>query len=73
MKSEPMAARLAPKPSLWRAIRAVAWSFLGIRKKSGFDEDLAQIKPFHVIAVGLIGALVFVASLMVLVNWVVAK
>ena len=64
---------IAASPALAPTSRAVAWSFLGIRKKSGFEEDLAQIKPFHVIAVGLIGALVFVASLMALVNWVVAK
>jgi hypothetical protein len=64
---------LDPKPSFWRTVRAVAWSFLGVRKNSGFQEDLARVKPFHVIAVGLVGALIFVASLIALVNWVVAK
>jgi hypothetical protein len=64
---------LDPKPSFWRTVRTVAWSFLGVRKNSGFQEDLARVKPFHVIAVGLVGALIFVASLIALVNWVVAK
>ncbi len=31
----------------------VAWSFLGIRKNSEFKKDLAQVNPFHVIAVGI--------------------
>jgi hypothetical protein len=64
---------LAHKPSFLRTIRAVAWSFVGIRKSSGLQEDMAQIKPFHVIAVGFVGVLLLVASLIVLVNWVVAK
>jgi len=33
------------KNSFGRAMLAVAWSFLGIRKKSGFEEDLARFHP----------------------------
>ena len=60
-------------PSVWRSIRAVAWSFLGIRKSSEFKEDLAKVSPFHVIGVGIAGAFVLVLGLVALVNWVVAK
>lgn len=73
MKSEPVSETVESKPTFWRTVRAVAWSFVGVRKNSGFQEDLSLIKPFHVIAVGLIAALLFVASLIALVNWVVAK
>jgi Protein of unknown function (DUF2970) len=62
-----------PLPSLWRTVKTVAWSFLGIRKNSEFQEDLARVNPFHVIAVGIAGALIFVLGLVALVNWVVAK
>ncbi|MBE2262375.1 MAG: DUF2970 domain-containing protein [Burkholderiaceae bacterium] len=61
------------RPSVWRSIRAVAWSFLGIRKSSEFKEDLAKVSPFHVIGVGIAGAFVLVLGLVALVNWVVAK
>ena len=61
------------KPSLARTIKAVAWSFMGIRKNSEFQNDGGQISLFHIIAVGLVGALFFVLSLIALVNWVVAK
>lgn len=61
------------KASLWRTIQAVAWSFVGIRKKSASQEDMVQVSPFHVIAVGLVGVLLLVVGLVVLVNWVVAK
>lgn len=59
--------------SLWRTIKAVAWSFLGVRRNSEFQEDIAKINPFHIIGVGIVGALLFVGSLIALVNWVVAK
>jgi hypothetical protein len=59
--------------SFWRTVKAVAWSFVGIRKNSEYKEDLARINPFHVILVGLAGAAVFVGGLILLVNWVVAK
>ena len=61
------------KNSLGRAMLAVAWSFLGIRKKSGFEEDLARVSPLHVLWVGLLSGVFFVIGLIVLVNWVVAK
>jgi amino acid transporter len=58
---------------LWRSIVAVSWSFIGIRKNSEFQEDLSHITPLHVLGVGLVAGLLFVAGLMVLVNLVVAK
>jgi nitrate reductase NapE component len=61
------------KPSFARTVKAVAWSFLGIRKNSEFHNDAAHLSLFHIIAVGLVGALLFVVSLIALVNWVVAK
>jgi hypothetical protein len=59
--------------SFWRTVKAVAWSFLGVRRNSDFQDDVAKINPFHIIAVGIAGALLFVGSLIALVNWVVAK
>jgi len=61
------------KGSLWRTIVAVAWSFLGIRKSSEFQEDIARITPLHILGVGLVAGLLFVIGLMFIVNWVVAK
>ena len=56
-----------------RAVKAVAWSFLGIRKNSEFQEDIAKITPLHVMGVGLVAVFLFVIGLIVLVNLVVAK
>ena len=59
--------------SFWRSVKLVAWSFLGIRSRSGYEEDLAKVNPMHVVAVGLVGGLVLVVGLMGLATWVVGK
>jgi hypothetical protein len=64
---------LQTKPSVWRSIKLVSWSFLGIRSSAGYQQDLAKVNPLHVVLVGIVGTLLLVVSLVVLVNWVVAK
>ncbi|MFY7906040.1 MAG: DUF2970 domain-containing protein [Burkholderiaceae bacterium] len=64
---------MSTKISLMRSVKAVAWSFLGIRKSSEFQEDIDKITPLHVLGVGLVAGLLFVIGLIVLVNLVVAK
>lgn len=53
--------------SMGRSIKAVAWSFLGIRKNSDHQEDLS---PLQVIAVALVGVAALVGALIAFVNWV---
>ncbi len=57
--------------SILHTARAVAWSFLGIRKGSGLQEDMQRLNPLHVIVVALAGVAVFVGGLIALVNWIV--
>ncbi len=64
---------MTTRPSVWRSIKLVAWSFLGIRSNSGYQQDLAKVNPMHVVGVGLVAVLLLVVGLIVLVNWVVAK
>jgi len=59
--------------SLLQTVKAVAWSFIGIRKNSGYQEDLGKLNPFHIIAVALVGVALFVGGLVLLVNWVAGK
>ena len=64
---------MSTKTSLMRSVVAVAWSFLGIRKSSEFQQDIEKISPLHILGVGLVAGLLFVVGLIVLVNLVVAK
>ena len=59
-------------PSFLRSLRLVAWGFLGVRKNSEYQRDLAQVNPFHVILAGIIGVLLLVLLLVGLVNWAVS-
>jgi hypothetical protein len=61
-----------PKASLWRSVKLVAWSFLGIRSNQGYRDDLAKVNPMHVVLVGLVGAVLLVVGLISLAKWVVA-
>jgi len=61
------------KGSLWRTVRAVGWSFFGVRKNSAFQDDVSKLNPLHIIAVGLIAVMLFVGGLILLVRWVVAS
>jgi hypothetical protein len=54
-----------------RTVKSVAWSFVGLRSRAEFEKDTQQLNPIHVVAAGLVGALLFVGALVLLVNWVV--
>ena len=60
------------RPSILRAIKMVAWSFLGIRKNSEYRNDLRGVSPLHVILVGLVLALLFIGALLLIVRSVVS-
>jgi hypothetical protein len=59
--------------SFWQTLKAVGWSFFGVRKSSGYAQDVAKINPIHVIVAGVLAAVVFVTGLVLLVNWVISS
>ena len=65
-------AKGSTKLSFWRTVRVVAWAFVGLRDRSGHKQDMAQVRPVHVIVVGVLGALLLVLALVWLVNTVLA-
>ena len=56
---------------MWRTIKAVLWSFLGVRSQEEFDKDKQSLNPLTLLAVGFILCVVFVATLMIIVNIIV--
>jgi len=59
------------KGSLLRTVRAVAWSLIGLRKGSEYQQDVEKLNPLHIIVVGLVAVFLLVIGLIALVNWVV--
>lgn len=61
------------KGSFLQTLRAVAWSFFGVRKSSDYEKDVGQLNPLHVVIAGLLAAAVFVVALVLLVRWVIGS
>jgi len=67
MKGDPERSAASPL----QVAKAVFWSFLGIRRRAEHESDVTQLKPAQVIIAGLIGAAIFVLSLVLLVKFIV--
>lgn len=57
--------------TLWLACIAVLWSFLGVRKASGFEADRKNLNPYTVLGVGFAMGLLLVLVLWLLVQFAV--
>lgn len=61
------------KGSFVQTLKAVAWSFFGVRKSADHAQDVNKLNPVHVIVAGVLAAAVFVAALVLLVRWVIGS
>ena len=50
-----------------KAALAVFWSFFGVRKRRDYDDDAQSLTPKQVILAGLLGAAVFVLTILLVV------
>ena len=60
------------KSTFMQSMKAVMWGFLGVRKQSGLQEDVASLSFVHIIIAGVVGALIFMAILLLIVKVVVS-
>ncbi len=61
------------KGSFGQTLRAVAWSFFGVRKGADYQRDVEKLNPVHVVVAGVLAALLFILALVLLVNWVIGS
>lgn len=54
-------------------MKAVFWSFFGIRKKSDYESDAANLNPVHLIIAGILGAALFIGILVTVVHFAVKQ
>ena len=57
--------------SFWATVKAVLWSFLGVRKRSAYHEDAESLNPLAVIITGVVGGILFVLLLVGFIQFVV--
>lgn len=62
----------APPATFGATMKAVFWSFFGVRKRRDYDYDASNLNPIHVIVGGLIGVALFIGILVFLVRLAVA-
>lgn len=60
------------KSSFLRSMVAVMWAFLGVRKKSDLQNDVASLSFFHIVIAGIVGALIFMSILLLIVKLVLS-
>ena len=61
------------KASFLASMKAVFWSFFGVRKRRDYEHDAANLNPFHVIVAALLGVAIFIGVLLLLVRMAVAQ
>ncbi len=54
--------------SLPQVIKAVLWSMIGVREQKGYESDITKITPKQAITAGIIGAIIFILTVLTLVN-----
>ncbi|MBW9333048.1 DUF2970 domain-containing protein [Herbaspirillum aquaticum] len=59
------------KASFGATMKAVFWSFFGVRKRKDYESDAARLNPVHVVIAGILGAVIFVTVLVSIVKLVV--
>jgi len=72
MSEEPVVPPHRRKGSILATVKAVLWGFLGVRRRADYQKDIARLNPLHIMAVGVVMALLFVLALILIVKWVTA-
>jgi diacylglycerol kinase len=61
------------KPSFAQTLKAVAWSFFGVRRAADYQQDVEKLNPVHLLAAGVMAAVAFVLGLLAIVQWVLSS
>jgi hypothetical protein len=65
--------RQAPRRAgFWPTMRAVLWSFFGVRKRQAYLDDAGLLNPLAVVAAGVLAGAVFVIAIVIVVQVVLA-
>jgi len=57
-----------PIVTFFVSMRAVLWGFLGVRKRSGQDADMASLSFVHIVLAGVLGTVIFMTILLLIVK-----
>ena len=61
------------KLNFFQTLKAISWGMFGVRKGTGYEEDVAKLNPVHLVIAGLLFGVIFVVSLVLLVKVAIAS
>ncbi len=61
------------KLNFFQTLKAVLWGFFGVRKGKGYQEDISNLNPVHLIVAGVIATIIFVVGLVLIAQWFVGQ
>lgn len=73
MAARPQHGRETHSPGVLAVMKAVLWSFLGIRRRDDYNRDAVSLKPHQVIIAGVVAAVLLVVTLVLIVRFVVSQ
>lgn len=56
-----------------QTVKAILWAMFGVRNSAGLKEDVSKLNPVYVILAGILFGVIFVVSLLLVVQWVVGS
>ncbi|CAN5245182.1 DUF2970 domain-containing protein [soil metagenome] len=63
----------ARRGSIVATVKAVLWSFFGVRRSAAHDSDIKNLNPVTVIVTAVVLTACFIVALLLIVRWVVAS
>lgn len=61
------------KLNFFQTLKAIAWAMFGVRKGSGYQEDISKLNPVHLVLAGLLSGVIFVVGLVLIVRWAISS
>jgi hypothetical protein len=61
------------KLNFFQTLKAITWAMFGVRKGSGYQEDMSKLNPVHLVIAGLLFGVLFVAGLIMLARFALSS
>ena len=59
--------------NFFQTLKAIDWAMFGVRKGTGYQEDIEKLNPVHLVIAGLLFGVLFVVSLVTIVGLVLSS
>lgn len=61
------------KLNFFQTLKAIAWAMFGVRKGSGYEEDISKLNPVHLAIAGVVCAVIFVTGLVLIARFAISS